>query len=641
MSSASDAAAPAQAVPAPRTAPSGPPDHSAAFRFRRFLNWFPLGLAYAFLYMGRYNLSVAKYNLGDLMSKEDFGTIFGVGTIVYGVAFLLNGPLTDKVGGRRSMLVAVLGAMGANLGMGLFLRSMLRSADPGLVDVRMWMSVLYAANMYFQSFGAVAIVKVNACWFHVRERGAFSGIFGTMISSGIFLAYTVNDWILALVKPADATAIKPTWVVFFAPAILLGAIAVVELFLLKDRPSQAGHTDFDVGDADSGSAEKDVSIWRIMGRILTNPIILTIAAIEFCTGLVRQGVMQWFPIYVNEVFVLEPTHPLVRGNPNLLWIGLVLALGIGVVVAGRTLPALARYKGRITMAGALIAIAPFFPWGWGGLLFVAGVIGGNAAGFVSDLLFQSRRAPAAGGLYVGLTATAILMIFALGEATNRVGWIDARKETVLRVGDEIVSIAGDDAVESWEDVSRAVKCIPATCVAPSRLGEKAPRSFWDETACTCSTKKKANPEGFAASSGVIPVTVKRGGETLTLELRDPKPAMAAGDTRKLSAGPRLTLSPWFLGILGFIASLCVIGTHGLLSGTATMDFGGRKGAATAVGVIDGFVYLGSAVQGFALGALTTKSWAYWPMFLVPFSLTGFLLCLPIWNSKPRPRGGGH
>jgi hypothetical protein len=36
-------------------------------------------------------------------------------------------------------------------------------------------SVLYAANMYFQSFGAVSIVKVNAHWFHVTERGGFSG----------------------------------------------------------------------------------------------------------------------------------------------------------------------------------------------------------------------------------------------------------------------------------------------------------------------------------------------------------------------------------------------------------------------------------------------------------------------------------
>ena len=45
--------------------------------------------------------------------------------------------------------------------------------------------------MYFQSFGAVSIVKVNASWFHLRERGTFGGIFGILISLGIYLAF---DW---------------------------------------------------------------------------------------------------------------------------------------------------------------------------------------------------------------------------------------------------------------------------------------------------------------------------------------------------------------------------------------------------------------------------------------------------------------
>ena len=59
---------------------SGLPEHSKAFRTRRFLNWFPMGLTYAFLYMGRYNLTVSKNALGDLMTKEDFGIIFAAGT---------------------------------------------------------------------------------------------------------------------------------------------------------------------------------------------------------------------------------------------------------------------------------------------------------------------------------------------------------------------------------------------------------------------------------------------------------------------------------------------------------------------------------------------------------------------------------
>lgn len=62
---------------------NNPLRHGRWFMMRRFINWFPLGMIYAFLYMGRYNLTVAKNSLGVLMSKEDFGTIFAAGTATY------------------------------------------------------------------------------------------------------------------------------------------------------------------------------------------------------------------------------------------------------------------------------------------------------------------------------------------------------------------------------------------------------------------------------------------------------------------------------------------------------------------------------------------------------------------------------
>ena len=76
--------------------------HSDAFVQRRWINWFPLGMTYAFLYMGRYNLAAAK-DVGAL-TQEQYGDIFGWGALTYGLAFLINGPLTDRYGGRVSIL---------------------------------------------------------------------------------------------------------------------------------------------------------------------------------------------------------------------------------------------------------------------------------------------------------------------------------------------------------------------------------------------------------------------------------------------------------------------------------------------------------------------------------------------------------
>lgn len=450
---------------------SAAPVHSLAFRRRRFLNWFPMGLLYAFLYWGRYNLTVAKSSLGEVMSKSDFGTIFGVGTTIYAFSFLINGPLTDKMGGKRAILVAAAGATLANVLMGLQLQQALTAEvppQPGSLTVVF--SVLYGLNMYFQSFGAAAIVKVNSSWFHVRERGSFSGIFGTMIASGIFFAFDVSGRVLGLAEGQGPGGIDAKWWVFYAPAVALASLATLEVLLLKDRPGLAGHSDFDTGDASSGEDDKPIAVMDLYKRILGNPVILTLCFVEFCTGVLRNGTMHWVDIYL---------------------------------------------KTGAAEGGLGLAKDHFLRANWGLILMVAGIIGGNVAGIVSDKLFQSRRAPAAALLYAVLVVGSVALGFTLEHAA-------------------------------------------------------------------------------------------------------------------------------LLGAVAFVLQIAVIGTHGLLSGTATMDFGGRKGAATAVGVIDGFVYLGTAVQSFALGWLTERSWSYWPTFLVPFSVLGLYLLTRIWHAIPKGKGaGGH
>src|SRR5512137_1470316 len=97
---------------------NNPLGHGSWFMHRRFINWFPLGMTYAFLYMARYNLTVSKNALGELMTNKDFGWIFGIGTAVYGVSFLVNGPLVDKIGGKRGIIIAAAGAAVANLILG-------------------------------------------------------------------------------------------------------------------------------------------------------------------------------------------------------------------------------------------------------------------------------------------------------------------------------------------------------------------------------------------------------------------------------------------------------------------------------------------------------------------------------------------
>jgi OPA family glycerol-3-phosphate transporter-like MFS transporter len=88
-----------------------------------------------------------------------------------------------------------------------------------------------------------------------------------------------------------------------------------------------------------------------------------------------------------------------------------------------------------------------------------------------------------------------------------------------------------------------------------------------------------------------------------------------------------------------------------------MDFGGKKNVGVAVGIIDGFVYLGTGVMSFTYGVILPKeeldaagsivgaatdpaNWIGWPVAMIPFALLGTLLATRVWNAKPQGKGGG-
>ncbi|HWU44971.1 MAG TPA: hypothetical protein VN132_16075, partial [Bdellovibrio sp.] len=61
---------------------------------------------------------------------------------------------------------------------------------------------------------------------------------------------------------------------------------------------------------------------------------------------------------------------------------------------------------------------------------------------------------------------------------------------------------------------------------------------------------------------------------------------------------------------------------------------GKKMTATASGIVDGCVYLGSGLQSLVVGYLSVKSWYYWPLFLIPFAVLGLILSVKMWNELP-------
>ena len=366
---------------------SNPLRHGSWFVTRRFINWLPLGMTYAFLCMGRYNIIVAKGALGTLMTKEDLGIIFGVGTWTYALSFLINGPLIDKkIGGKNGIMIAALGASLANVALGVL--TWLITVKHLKVNLVAAFSLVYAVNMYFQSYGAMSIIKVKAYWFHVRERGVFGAIFGTFISSGVYFAFDWGGSIVSLTKvnasdnflkriflPAGST-VDATWAVFFVPAAILIFWLLMDLLLIKDTPEECHFPHFDTADASSGQMHVEFSVLDLLKKIFANPLMLMIACVELTSGIFRYCALTWYPSFAHDI-----------KQPG----------------------------------------AEFFAQHWGWFTCVFGIIGGFAGGIVSDRIFHSRRGPPAAllcGLVLILAITMSVFLFFFAANRRLVGGDD-------------------------------------------------------------------------------------------------------------------------------------------------------------------------------------------------------------------------
>ncbi|HTF87393.1 MAG TPA: MFS transporter [Planctomycetota bacterium] len=429
------------------------PIHSSRFRVRRMQNWLVLGLTYAAMYMARYNFAFANKSLSDQYGwdKAQIGSIITFSTLLYGLSAMFNGPIADRFGGRRAMMIGASGACLFNLAFGLGAYLGFLGTGELLLG---YLATTWSLNMYFQSYSALSLIKVNSGWFHVSERGVFSAIFGSMIQSGRAAVY-------ALMTVGAVVALPWQWK-FFLPAGIVFVFALLTFFVVRDAPTDAGLPPFDPQDATSGDTEA-ITLRYVARKIFTNPIAITIACAEFCTGLVRKGFEEWFPRYMQEVQHLELSNPIFQKN-----------------------------------AMAIV---------------VAGIAGAFAAGTMSDWVFRSRRAPVA---FIGY----VLQISSLAVV--------------------------------WR--------------APSIQ----------------------------------------------------------------------------LVIAAFIVnSFAISMVHSMLSGTASMDFGGKRAAATAAGMFDGMQYIGGSVMGYGMGwMLETYGWGSWGPSMIGFAVLGALLMLPLWNARPK-RSAAH
>jgi OPA family glycerol-3-phosphate transporter-like MFS transporter len=341
------------------------------FRARRGLNWGFLGLLYTSFYLCRYNLSIGNKAISEAygFSRADMGLIISTALLTYAFGQILNGLLTDKLGGKRAMLIGAAGTVVMNLVFGAI--SLLpieingSGGGPGkhalvhfhffhgevFLSLLSFFVVVRGIDGYLQAFGAPGMIKINTAWFAHRERGRFAGIFGFMINLGRFGIFKLGPALLAGFVFLGLWRIPPLhwrWL-FWAPAFVCGLVAVCMALIVKQTPEEIGFPT--VGEPENSG--ETVRLRQVLVAIVSNPVVWITALAYSCTGAVRQSVDQWFPRYMQEV------HHLDLESAQFQFLGFMIPF--------------------VASAGSLIS------------------------GYLSDTVFKGRRAPVAAGIYFAET----------------------------------------------------------------------------------------------------------------------------------------------------------------------------------------------------------------------------------------------
>lgn len=271
--------------------------YPAGFRPRRGLNWFIIGLLYASFYMCRYNF---RFATPGMVAEFGFSTFQITGmlsawSIAYGTGQLVNGLLTDRIGGKTAMLIGAAGTIVINLIFGF-------ASFAGTFTT---FAAIWLMNGYMQSFGAPGMIKINAAWFRRTERGTFAGIFGFMIQFGQFAINNLAPVILAGFTVGVWVVAKNDWHwLFRIPPLAVAVAAVLLAIFVKDTPEEAGYHGL-IEQAATGETSSRTSLRESFTTIFTHPLIWFYAAAYACTGAVRNSSDQLMILYFHDQLKLN------------------------------------------------------------------------------------------------------------------------------------------------------------------------------------------------------------------------------------------------------------------------------------------------------------------------------------------------
>ena len=339
-----------------------------AMRWKVFIGIY---LGYAAYYLVRKNLSFAG---ADMMAQGYLDTS-GVGDamaglpIAYAVSKFLMGGLSDRSDARKFMTIGLIISAAVMIVAGIIPYP----KNFGVTTAILF--VLTCLTGWFSGMGWPPCGRVMSHWFSTNERSFKMSVWNTahnIGSSGLALLAVVGGGSLLAGFGVDAG-----WrAAFIVPSIAALAVAGLCWWFIRDTPESCGlppidkyRNDFSGAKAKKGEEDKIPFKTLFVDYILKNKMLWLIGFANVLVYLVRNGISDWLPIYLQQV------HGIAKSVSKDLYAYHMIAAIPGTLIAGWLSSKF--FQGRCAPVNvicmAVTAIGAFIYWQAGAIATTLGV----------------------------------------------------------------------------------------------------------------------------------------------------------------------------------------------------------------------------------------------------------------------------
>jgi MFS transporter, OPA family, glycerol-3-phosphate transporter len=244
-----------------------------------------IGYVCAYLVRNNFKLTSEKIRLASGWSLTEIGFILTAFTLTYGFGKFFMGMVVDRTSLRRTFALA--------LGVSALICI-------GIGQIRSLPLLFVAMLLLGMAQGALAPASMTmiANWYPNKTRGSGIAIWNTSQNLGGAGLPLIITWLLTWAGPSNLA------VAFWVPGVVVLALSVVFYRIGGDRPEVEGfgtlNDIYGVAGSSQVQHDSDTSYWAIMKvDVFTNPVVLTVAAVNALLYFLRFGILNWMPAFLG------------------------------------------------------------------------------------------------------------------------------------------------------------------------------------------------------------------------------------------------------------------------------------------------------------------------------------------------------